>query len=108
MPRRDVRKIPSVNPPPSAPDNVEGRTPMRRQKVLVIDDSVMIHALVRARLEDEPVEMHFADGAASGLAMAASLQPDLILLDVDMPEVDGFEACRRLKADPGTSAIPVV
>jgi two-component system cell cycle response regulator len=81
---------------------------MRRQKVLVIDDSVLIHALVRARLEDEPVEMHFADGAVAGLAMAASIQPDLVLLDVDMPEVDGFEACRRLKADPGTSGIPVV
>ena len=81
---------------------------MRRQKVLVIDDSVLIHGLVRARLEDEPVETHFADGALTGLAMAASIQPDLILLDVDMPEVDGFEACRRLKADPGTSGIPVV
>jgi diguanylate cyclase (GGDEF)-like protein len=81
---------------------------MRRQRVLVIDDSVLIHSLVRARLEDEPVEVHFADSAKAGLAMAAALDPDLILLDVDMPEMDGFEACRRLKADPGTSAIPVV
>ena len=75
---------------------------------MVIDDSVLIHSLVRARLEDEPVEMHFAESARDGIAKAASLAPDLILLDVDMPEMDGFEACRRLKADPATSAIPVV
>jgi diguanylate cyclase (GGDEF)-like protein len=81
---------------------------MRRQTVLVIDDSVLIHSLVRVRLEDEPIEVHFADSGRAGLEKAASLQPDLILLDVDMPEMDGFEACRRLKADPATSAIPVV
>jgi two-component system cell cycle response regulator len=81
---------------------------MRRQTVLVIDDSVLIHSLVRVRLEDEPVEVHFADSGRAGLEIAASLKPDLILLDVDMPEMDGFEACRRLKADPATSAIPVV
>src|SRR4051812_40247280 len=81
---------------------------MRRQTVLVIDDSVLIHSLVRVRLEDEPVEVHFADSGRAGLEKAASLDPDLILLDVDMPEMDGFEACRRLKADPATSAIPVV
>jgi diguanylate cyclase (GGDEF)-like protein len=81
---------------------------MRRQTVLVIDDSPLIHSLVRVRLEDEPVEVHFADSGRAGLEKAASMQPDLILLDVDMPEMDGFEACRRLKADPGTAAIPVV
>lgn len=81
---------------------------MRRQTVLVIDDSTLIHSLVRVRLEDEPVEVHFADSGPIGLAMATKLQPDLILLDVDMPEMDGFETCHRLKADPVTSAIPVV
>ena len=81
---------------------------MRRQTVLVIDDSTLIHSLVKARLDDEPVEVHFAESAKEGIAKAASLDPDLILLDVDMPEMDGFEACRRLKADPATSAIPVV
>jgi diguanylate cyclase (GGDEF)-like protein len=81
---------------------------MNRQKVLVIDDSDLIHKLVRARLADEPVEVHCAAGAADGLAMAASLSPDLILLDVEMPGCDGFEACRRLKSDPATAAAPVV
>src|SRR4029453_12130190 len=43
-----------------------------------------------------------------GLAIAQSARPDLILLDVLMPEIDGFEICRRLKADAGTAAIPVI
>lgn len=78
------------------------------QKVLVIDDSDAIRALVKARLHSEPIELHLASGGQEGLVLAASLQPDLILLDVDMPDPDGFEVCRRLKADSRTMTIPVV
>ena len=81
---------------------------MKRYKVLVIDDSEMIHKLVRARLEDEPVEVHCAGSAEVGMAAAHALAPDLILLDVDMPGCDGFEACRRFKADPATASVPVI
>jgi diguanylate cyclase (GGDEF)-like protein len=81
---------------------------MNRQSVLVIDDSTLIHALVRARLEDEPIDLHSALDAATGLEMASRLTPDLILLDVEMPGVDGFETCRRLKINPKTMPIPVV
>jgi diguanylate cyclase (GGDEF)-like protein/PAS domain S-box-containing protein len=78
------------------------------QKVLIIDDSEMIHGLVRARLRDEPVELLFAADGVRGLEMAKSHAPDLVLLDVDMPEPDGFEVCRRLKADPATREIAVI
>jgi CheY-like chemotaxis protein len=47
------------------------------------------------------------DGAA-GIAMAASDRPDLILMDLDLPEIDGWEATRRLKADPATRDIPII
>ena len=47
------------------------------------------------------------DGAA-GLAMAASERPDLILMDLNLPEIDGWEATRRLKADPATREIPII
>ncbi|HEY2532773.1 MAG TPA: response regulator [Xanthobacteraceae bacterium] len=47
------------------------------------------------------------DGAA-GIAMAASERPDLILMDLDLPEIDGWEATRRLKADPATRDIPII
>jgi len=78
------------------------------QKVLVIDDSDSIHALLKARLAHEPIELHSAAGGEQGLSLAQTLLPDLILLDVDMPEPDGFEVCRRLKADARTMPIPIV
>ena len=78
------------------------------QKVLIIDDSKPIHALVRARLAEEPIELHSAFDGETGITTALNLLPDLILLDVDMPTPDGFEVCRRLKDDPATMTIPVV
>jgi diguanylate cyclase (GGDEF)-like protein/PAS domain S-box-containing protein len=79
-----------------------------RQRVLIIDDSESIHALVRARLKDEPVELLNARDGNLGLEIARERTPDLILLDVDMPDPDGFEVCRRLKADAITREIPVI
>jgi diguanylate cyclase (GGDEF)-like protein len=78
------------------------------QRVLIIDDTRNIHALIKARLNGEPVELCSALNASDALAMAGTLLPDLVLLDVDMPDIDGFEICRRLKAQPSTMNIPVV
>ena len=78
------------------------------QRVLIVDDTKNIHALVKARLTGEPVELHSCFTSADGLAQVGTLLPDLILLDVDMPDMDGFEVCRRLKGQPATMNIPVV
>ncbi len=78
------------------------------RKILLVDDDAAIHALVRAHLAAEPVEVISARDGESGLALAERLLPDLILLDVDMPEPDGFEVCRRLREDPVTLNLPVV
>jgi two-component system, cell cycle response regulator len=78
------------------------------QHILLIDDSKSIHPLVVSLLANEPVTIHSAFDAQYGLVLAASLRPDLILLDVEMPGVDGFEACRRLKADPATASLPII
>jgi diguanylate cyclase (GGDEF)-like protein len=78
------------------------------QRILIIDDTPNIHALVKARLAGEPVEMQSAYSSAEGLNLAATLLPDLILLDVDMPDIDGFEVCRRLKSQPATMNVPIV
>jgi two-component system, cell cycle response regulator len=67
-----------------------------------------MHDLVRARLEDEPVEVITASDGASGLRAALELNPDLILLDVEIPAPEGFEVCRRLKEDPRTMQIPII
>ena|ERR1700733_8384608 len=78
------------------------------QSVLIIDDSPAIHTLLHARLRDEPVALQSANSGEEGLAMAASIMPDLILLDVDMPDPNGFEVCRRIKGDPKLAATPII
>ena len=97
----------SAREQPSAP--LRGGDPPRRwPRVLVVDDSPAIQDLVTAYLESENVAVAAADDGERGLAMAADLLPDLILLDVEMPCQDGFEVCRRLKADARLRDVPVI
>jgi len=77
-------------------------------RVLLIDDAKAIHALLASRLGDEAVTLISAYGGEEGLAMARKSAPDLILLDVDLPDVSGIEICRRLKNDVATAQIPVI
>jgi len=76
--------------------------------VLVIDDAPDIHVLVGARLRPEGVKLISAMGWREGYELALSALPDLILLDVDMPEHSGLDLCRTLKADPRTAGIPII
>jgi diguanylate cyclase (GGDEF)-like protein len=78
------------------------------QNVLAIDDSPDVHRLLDVRLRPEGLILHHALDAEQGLAMAVDLGPDLILLDVDLPLVTGFEVCKRLKDNPLTAQIPVI
>jgi diguanylate cyclase (GGDEF)-like protein len=77
-------------------------------KILVIDDSPDIHDLVKVRLVQEQVVVHSALDGAAGLVAAKQIVPDVILLDVDMPDLDGFAVCAQLKSDPVTMEIPVI
>jgi len=79
-----------------------------KQQILLIDDTKQIHLLIAGLLSNEPCELHFATDGISGLTLAQSLRPDLILLDVEMPGIDGYETCRQLKAEPDLFNIPVV
>lgn len=78
------------------------------QRTLVVDDSVVFHKLIKTHLDSEKLEFHSAFDGVSGLTMAADIHPSLILLDVDMPDMDGFEVCRRLKANAATTTIPII
>ncbi len=78
------------------------------KSVLIIDDSIPLHKLIGVCLQPESLTLHSAYDGKAGLAAAALLQPGLILLDVNMPRMDGFEVCRQLKANPQTAAIPVI
>jgi DNA-binding response OmpR family regulator len=77
-------------------------------KILFIDDDIDTLKLVGLMLERQGYEIAVASDGLSGLAKAASEQPDLILLDVMMPDLDGFEVTRRLRADPSLAHIPII
>jgi diguanylate cyclase (GGDEF)-like protein len=79
-----------------------------RQRILLIDDDPLMARLIESLLADDPIELFFACGGEAGLLAASSEQPDLILLDVGMQGLDGFEVCRRLKSDPATFSLPIV
>jgi diguanylate cyclase (GGDEF)-like protein len=78
-----------------------------RQTVLIVDDAPANIELLSEVLESE-VEVLFALSGEDGLNIAFEEAPDLILLDIVMPEMDGYEVCARLKADPRTRTIPVI
>src|SRR5436189_269359 len=77
-------------------------------RVLVVDDVELNVKLLEAKLSSEYFEVIAADNGQAALDLAESELPDIILLDVMMPRMDGFEVCRRLKANPHTTDIPVV
>ena len=77
-------------------------------RILVVDDIEANVRLLEAKLTAEYYEVVTAADGMQALAAAAEHDPDIILLDVMMPGMDGFEVCRRLKADPATRHIPVV
>ena len=77
-------------------------------RVLVVDDVDANVRLLEAKLTIEYYEVLTASDGPTAIRVAAEQKPDIILLDVMMPSMDGFETCRRIKADPATSHIPVV
>jgi PleD family two-component response regulator len=77
-------------------------------KLLIIDDDPAALEIAKVRLAKEPVDIACAEGGVIGLQMARRENPDLILLDVDMPDMSGFDVCRALKADIDLCMIPVL
>ena len=77
-------------------------------RILVIEDSPVNMALTVAILQNAGHSVLQADRAGLGLEMARSLQPDLVLMDLQLPDIDGLAATRLLKADPKTKALPVI
>ena len=82
--------------------------PVASRRVLVIDDEEAIRAVCRVNLTASGIHVLEAAEGESGLSLARREQPDLILLDVMMPGVDGWDVARRLGEDPATRDIPVV
>jgi DNA-binding response OmpR family regulator len=81
---------------------------MKKGKVLVVDDEVNITQILEFSIGSEGFEVITAQNGEEAIEKARREQPDLIILDVMMPKIDGYEACRILKANPLTRNIPVV
>ncbi len=77
-------------------------------RILIVDDIITNIKVLEAKLRAEYYEVLTASSGPAGLAIAEKEYPDIILLDVMMPVMDGFEVCRRLKAASATAHIPVV
>ena len=77
-------------------------------RVLVVDDIEANRRVLQAKLEAKYFDVILAKDGFEALEKVASESPEIILLDIMMPGMDGFEVCRRLKADPKVSHIPVV
>ena len=86
----------------------QSKIQMARPEILVIDDLTESVALLLRYFDGEPVEVMVALEGVDGLRKARLGQPDLILLDVTMPQMDGYAVCRELKADLRTAHIPVI
>lgn len=81
---------------------------MAKKKVLIIEDEKPICSLVKVNLESEGYQVSCAYTGEAGLKKATASPPDLVILDLFLPNLDGWEVCRRLKKDKKTSKIPVL
>ena len=81
---------------------------MEPKRILVVDDEVYMVELLAMSMKNYGYVCIPAYSGEEALELAASRRPDIILLDLMLPGIDGIETCRRLKQDPGLSAIPVI
>jgi CheY-like chemotaxis protein len=79
-----------------------------RKKILLVDDSPTVLLMERLLLQDGPYSFLCAGNGEEAVRMALTESPDLILMDVVMPKMDGLEACRRLRAEVSTRSIPII
>jgi two-component system cell cycle response regulator DivK len=78
------------------------------RRILVVEDQPDNRQILRDLLTSAGYEMVEAGDGASALVVAAAERPDLILMDIQLPGMDGYEATRRIKADPALKAIPII
>lgn len=79
-----------------------------KRKLLIVEDDQMISSMYRSKFESRGFEVLSADNGADGLTMAVKEKPVLVLLDIILPQLDGFSVLKRLKKDGRTKKIPVV
>jgi CheY-like chemotaxis protein len=85
-----------------------GRAPSRVGRVLLIEDDETVATAVRVALHLDGLELVWARDGAEAFELTRADVPDLVLLDLDLPQLDGLEICRRLRADPRLATLPIV
>jgi CheY-like chemotaxis protein len=80
----------------------------RMAKLLLVEDNEMNRDMLSRRLMRRGFDVIIAEDGLAGVELAASAVPDLVLMDMSLPVIDGWEATRRIKANPSTSSIPVI
>jgi DNA-binding response OmpR family regulator len=81
---------------------------MDKKKILVIDDEVSIAEVLKIRLEAAGYQVELAFDGEEGLNKARTVKPDLIILDIMLPKMNGYEICRMLKYDKNFMKIPII
>jgi CheY-like chemotaxis protein len=97
--------------PAEARDQPVAQTAIERsqgQRILIVDDEAAVADLIEAVLVDEGYTVAIARDGVQGLLLARDWKPDVVLMDIMLPGVDGTTAIRRLKADPATADLPIV
>jgi putative two-component system response regulator len=80
----------------------------QKAKILVIDDEPIVRMTIEGLLFQENLQLIFAENGEEGLQKASQTLPDAILLDLMMPEMDGYEVCRRIRANPDLAEVPII
>jgi len=83
-------------------------TPTNQKTILIIDDQPFFITMQQNMLQRQGYRVVSASNGTEGLAQAKKHRPDIVLLDVEMPDVDGIEVCRQMKEDPDLKHIPVI
>jgi two-component system cell cycle response regulator DivK len=78
------------------------------KRILIVEDNELNRDVLSRRLAASGYEVLVAEDGLQGLALAKARQPDLILMDLGLPDIDGWECVRRLRANPATRTVPVV
>lgn len=90
-----------------SPHNIESIN-MSRPHILIVDDEKDIREMIQYNLEKEQYQVTALSSGDEVISAVRQLQPDLLLLDLMLPEMDGFEICKILKSDPKTTHIPII
>lgn len=77
-------------------------------RILIVEDNEMNRDMLSRRLQKRGFEVSIAEDGQAGVDLAKELMPDLVLMDMSLPVIDGWEATRTLRADPATTSLPII